>query len=162
MFRICVSFGCPGYKIIGMDLDPDSSITRLKVKKTLMSTVCDYLTNLLSLNSDVNLPYLQYRYHVILKKNLKKYKNLFFLSSWKPLKKRAGSCSVIQWKDPRSGSVSKRRRSGTLIEELISAAKEYAFFCSAVASVLAGGLAAGKYKCCFGSASLECRTFFPS
>ncbi len=35
-----------------------------------------------------------------------------------------------------------------------SAAKEYALFCSAVASVLAGGLAAGEYKWSFGSASI--------
>ncbi len=46
------------------------------------------------------------------------------------------------------------------IEKPSSAAKEYTLFCSAVASVLAGGLAAGKYNCCFGSASVECRTFF--
>jgi hypothetical protein len=44
--------------------------------------------------------------------------------------------------------------------EVISAANKYASLCSAVAAVLAGGLAAGKYKCSFGSDSLECRRIF--
>ncbi len=81
-----------GSVIICMDLDPDpdSSINKQKnVEKPRFQLFRD----LLSLKTDVNKP--------LISNEQKKLGEVFLLASWKPLKKTAGSRSVIKCPDPR-------------------------------------------------------------